>query len=95
MKIIKENCILKLINVQKKEDFENLPSFYFASNLINKIQFQNMITEKEICFSSDSQSLKYIISSIIEDYLSNEENYLDLKNRTQKYYFEQLGANQL
>ena len=23
MKIIKENCILKLINVQKKEDFEN------------------------------------------------------------------------
>ena len=88
MKIIKENCILKLINVQKKEDLENLPSFYFASHLINKIQFQYLIKEKEICFSSDSQSWKYIISSIIEDYLSNEENYFDLKNRTQKYYFE-------
>lgn len=78
----------------KGNKFESLPSYYFASHIINKIHFQNFVYEKELNLTSDIEGWKYFISSLIEEYLENEGYYLDLKFRSNLFYFEQLGAKQ-
>lgn len=95
MKIKRENSEIKIPNYKKGENLENLPSYYFASHFINKIQFQNLVNEDELNFLADPKGWKLFISSLIEEYIENERHYLDLKYRTNLFYFEQLGANQL